>query len=80
MKHLDYKQRIGKIIQENRLTRSMTQAELAKQSLNPVAALYSARNLGVALDEAWAGIRNTLPDYDPKRFLRDAVGRIVGGE
>jgi len=31
MKHLDYKQRIGKIIQENRLTRSMTQAELAKE-------------------------------------------------
>ena len=52
----------------------------ARSRTSAVAALYSARNLGGALDEAWGGIRNTLPDYDPKRFLRDAVTRIVGGE
>ncbi len=31
MKTLDYKQRVGKLIQENRLARGMTQSELAKE-------------------------------------------------
>lgn len=34
-------------------------------------------DLRVTLDDAWAGIHNTLLDYDPKRFLREAVACIV---
>ena len=43
-----------------------------------VAALYSARHLGTALDRAWDDVRATLPGFAPRGFLRNAVERVTG--
>ncbi|MCM0639523.1 ADP-ribosylglycohydrolase family protein [Cellulomonas wangsupingiae] len=42
-----------------------------------VAAVYAIRHRGVPKDEALAALQATLPDYAPKQFLLDAVGRIA---
>ena len=44
-----------------------------------VAALYGARHRYVALDAAWRDVRGALPGFAPQDFLREAVGRLVGG-
>ncbi|WP_448256929.1 protein-tyrosine phosphatase family protein [Microbacterium aurum] len=42
-----------------------------------VAALYGARHRGVALDQAWQDVRDTLPGFAPQPFLRNAVARLA---
>lgn len=42
-----------------------------------VATLYGARHRGIPLDRAWRDLADTLPDFAPQRFLREAVGRIM---
>lgn len=49
----------------------------ARSRTAAVATLYAARHRGVALDDAWSGVRDTLPGFAPQPFLRDAVGRVV---
>jgi len=54
----------------------------ARSRTAAVAALYAARHLGIPLQVAWSALDGrrgdgALPDYDPARFLVDAVTRIV---
>jgi ADP-ribosyl-[dinitrogen reductase] hydrolase len=41
-----------------------------------VAALYSARHLGIPIDTALEDVLRALPAASPKRFLRDAIARL----
>ncbi|MBO0898923.1 ADP-ribosylglycohydrolase family protein [Cellulomonas sp. zg-ZUI199] len=55
----------------------------ARSRTSAVAAVYAIRHRGVPKTEALAALEATLPDYEPKQFLLDAVGRIaenVAGE
>ncbi|QWC15838.1 dual specificity protein phosphatase family protein [Cellulomonas dongxiuzhuiae] len=49
----------------------------ARSRTSAVAAVYAIRHRGVPKGEALAALQATLPDYAPKQFLLDAVGRIA---
>lgn len=49
----------------------------ARSRTSAVAAVYAIRHRGVPKDDALAALEATLPHYEPKQFLLDAVGRIA---
>lgn len=48
----------------------------ARSRTAAVAALYSTRHCNIPLEEAWAAAKDTLPNFAPAPYNRDAVERL----